>query len=248
LAAAAALVDDGRFLVASNFTPAQSVTVVDRKAHKVTEEFNTPGCGLVYPVGERKFMVHCSDGALALATLDDAGKVTLGPPGKPLSKPEDAASEKPVRIGKQKWLFVTEHGNVKVVDASTGVPTVSDSWALTDDSSSGWRPGGLRPMAFHRATNELFVLMHEGGDGTHKDPGTQIWVYDIAKKSRIRVIKLKGPATAIDISSDNNPLLYAVMFGVDGLTVIDPVTGDTRRTVSELGATLSLVQAPAERW
>src|ERR1700682_5177655 len=45
------LTDDDRFLLIYNFTPAQSVTVVDTTLRKFVREVETPGCALVYPTG-----------------------------------------------------------------------------------------------------------------------------------------------------------------------------------------------------
>ena len=41
--------DDDRFLLLYNFTPAQSVTVVDLENRQVAGEIETGGCGLVFP-------------------------------------------------------------------------------------------------------------------------------------------------------------------------------------------------------
>ena len=73
MAAAAALTDDERFLIVYNFTPAQSVSIIDMSAHKFVGEIETAGCALVYPTGPRTFFSICADGALLLTTLTDAG-------------------------------------------------------------------------------------------------------------------------------------------------------------------------------
>jgi len=45
---AQALTDDDRFLLIYNFTPSQSVTVVDTQSRKFVGEIETAGCALVY--------------------------------------------------------------------------------------------------------------------------------------------------------------------------------------------------------
>ena len=51
--AQARLTDDDRFLLIYNYTPAQSVTVVDVPARKFVGEVDIAGCALVYPTGPR---------------------------------------------------------------------------------------------------------------------------------------------------------------------------------------------------
>lgn len=246
LFAAAALTDDGRFLLASNFTPAQSISVIDRTTGKVVGEFATPGCGLIYPMGAHQFMAHCSDGSLELETLDDTGRLSRGKPSAPLASVNDPLIEKPVRIAQDKWLFISFKGEVKVISAPGGVPQVAASWKLGGED--GWRTGGLAPFVYHRASGLLYVLMHKGGDGSHKDPGTQVWVYDVAKGERKQVIDLARPATTIAISPDGSPQLYAVMFGVDGVTVYEAASGKEQRQIADLGHTLSMVQTAPQPW
>src|SRR5579862_4273585 len=51
----AEVTDDERFLLIYNFTPAQSVSVVDTQTRKFVGEIETAGCALVYPTGPRSF-------------------------------------------------------------------------------------------------------------------------------------------------------------------------------------------------
>src|SRR5262245_40864492 len=69
------LTDDDRFLLIYNFTPAQSVSVVDTRARKFVGELDTAGCGLIYPTGPRSFFSICSDGGFLSVTLDEGGKI-----------------------------------------------------------------------------------------------------------------------------------------------------------------------------
>src|SRR5260370_1675375 len=66
----AEVTDDDRFLLIYNFTPAQSVTVVDTQARKFVGEIETAGCGLVYPTGPRSFFSIFADGSLPDSPLD----------------------------------------------------------------------------------------------------------------------------------------------------------------------------------
>ena len=69
---------NGQFVLVQNATPAQSVTVVDRKAEKFTAEIQTPGCWGTLPAASHptRFAMLCGDGTVATITLDDNGQPT----------------------------------------------------------------------------------------------------------------------------------------------------------------------------
>lgn len=236
------LTDDGRFALIYNFTPEQSVTVADLDARKVAGEFQTPGCGLIYPVGPRRFMMQCGDGSMQLAALDADGKVTLGGVSKPLWSQEDLATEKAVRVGESRWMFFTYNSQVYVVDGAGKEPKVVDQWSLVGANPDGWRLGGLQPSAYHTAQGRLYVLMHQGGPETRKNPGKQVWVFDIKSRKKVQQIDLESLATSIAVSQDAKPLLYAVEFGVPTLNIYDALAGRKLRTVDQLGQTLTVIQ------
>ncbi|MBG6120445.1 methylamine dehydrogenase heavy chain [Sphingobium sp. JAI105] len=242
------LTDDGRFSLIYNFTPEQSVTVVDLETRKLVGEFATAGCGLIYPTGDRSFFMQCGDGSLRNGVLDAGGKITLGEPSKPLFDVKDPATEKPVRIGKQQWLFFTYNSQVVIIDGAGTLPKAVGRWSLLGPQDAGWRIGGLQPAAMHRSSGRLFVLMHKGGVNTHKDPGTELWVFDVASHKRVARWTLGTPATTLGISQDDKPLLYTAMFGSSDLAVLDAETGRVLRTVSGLGESMTTIQpAPPAR-
>ena len=238
---AAPVMPGGRFGLIYNFTPEQSVTVVDMTAQKTVGEFGTPGCGLIYPTGPSKLFLICSDGSLQPATLDATGHLTLGTATKKLFQDSDPVTEKGVWTGKE-WLFFTPSGKVHVIDHSGAQPQVKRVWSLIGKDEASWRPGALQTAAYHRASGRLYVLMHEGGPDTHKDPGTELWVYDAAKGIRIDRIKLDGPATAVAVSQDSKPLLYTAMFGDRDLKVYDAASRQLLRKVTGLGPTMTVIQ------
>ena len=45
----------------------------------------------------------------------------------------------------------------------------------------------------HAASGRLYALMHQGGRDTHKEPGTEIWVYDLATHRRVQRIPVLNP-------------------------------------------------------
>ena len=123
-----------------------------------------------------------------------------------------------------------------------GVPGVGAAWSLTGRDESGWRPGGLQTAAYHAGSGRLYVLMHQGGPGTHKDPGTELWVYDVAKRRRVARIALETPATSVAVSGDDKPLLYLVALGETALRVLDADTGKPLRRIDGFGPTMTVIQ------
>jgi len=235
----ARLTDDERFLLIYNFTPSQSVTVVDMAARKAVGEIETAGCALVYPTGSREFFSLCSDGTALQVRLDDAGQLASKARSKVLfDASEDPVTEKAVRDGST-WLFTSFTGTVVPIDISGNVPQVRATWSLLDVAArkESWRPGGLQHLAFHGPSRRLYSLMHVGGTDTHKDPGTEIWVYDVDKRNRVQRFVLKDIASSIAVTQDAQPLLFTVFIGAQKVAVYDASSGEHRRTIDEIGFT-----------
>ena len=195
----AALSDDDRFLAIFNWTTGTSITIVDVAARRYVGEIQTPGCSLVYPAGPRRFLSLCADGALFTVTLDDAGLEASRSLSTPFFDPKvDPVTEKAVRVGNQ-WLFVSFDGIVHPVDGSGAEPVFGPTWSLVDaaDRAEHWRIGGGQHLAAHRASGRLYALMHRGGPDTHKDPGEEVWIFDLATQRRVTRVPLKNPGFTI---------------------------------------------------
>ena len=82
--------------------------------------------------------------------------------------------------------------------ALDGKPVVGERWKLQGEGEAGWRPGGWQLAAYHAPTDRLFVLMHEGGQWTHKQAGTEVWVYDAASGKRVQRVPLEHPSISLD--------------------------------------------------
>ena len=237
--ASAALTDDDRFLVIYNFTPAQSVSVVDVKARKFVGEIDIAGCALVYPTGPRGFFSLCGDGTALTVRLDDAGKAAgKARTAKLFDAVKDPVTEKGVRRG-DTWYFVSFAGDVVPVQTTDGKTAAGTRWSLLDaaDRKASWRPGGMQHLSVHAASGRLYSLMHVGGEWSHKDPGTEVWVYDLASRKRQSRIALEGPATSINVTQDANPVLFAIFIGAPKVDVYDPKGGKLLRSIGEIGFT-----------
>ena len=148
------------------------------------------------------------------------------------------------------------------IDFGESPPTAS-SWPLTSEAKrkEGWRPGGRQSVALHRATGRLFVVFQQGGPGSHKDPGREIWAYDLAERKRVARFELPNltaaflagntgmelegftgwllqallPDDGADIIQDDAPLLFARNSNRGAVAVLDARTGEHLRFLMETG-------------
>ncbi|MFP6655909.1 MAG: amine dehydrogenase large subunit, partial [Myxococcota bacterium] len=164
------------------------------------------------------------------------------------------------------WFFVSFGGQVYEIDFSGDQPRPQEPWPLAshDERSLGWRPGGLQHVAIHRSTRRLYVLMHQGIAGSHKDAGPEIWVHDLETKRRINRFDVPnltadflGPllgiatgsltdrllhwatstpgAHAIAVTQDEQPLLFARNADIGSIAVLDAKAGTHLRNLEEAG-------------
>ena len=238
------LTDDDRFLLIYNFTPAQSVTVVDMKSQTFSQEVETPGCALEYPTGPRSFFSICGDGSLALGQLDETGGVHLSRTGQIFPATKDPVTEKAVRIGNI-WYFVSYDGQIYPVTATATGATLGPTWWLTteDERKQGWRPGGLQQLSVD-GHSHLYAIMHQGAASTHKDPGKTVRVYDVNSHKRIKEFELNGLSSSIQVTSDDKPLLFSVFLDSPVLEVYDAADGRFLRAIDQIGTTPTLLVTP----
>jgi methylamine dehydrogenase heavy chain len=240
----AVLTDDDRFMLIYNFNPAQSITVVDMKSQAFVREVETPGCALIYPTGPRSFFSLCGDGAVSLGQIDESGNVTLTRSAPILPAAKDPVTEKAVRIGNI-WYFVSFDGQIYAVNATATRAVVDAPWWLTSEAErkQGWRPGGLQQMAVD-SHSHLYAIMHQGGLETHKDPGKDVWVYDVATHARVKQIALANLASSIQLTTDDKPLLFSIFADKPVLDIYDAADGHLLRSVGEIGTTPTLMVTP----
>jgi methylamine dehydrogenase heavy chain len=242
----AQLTDDDKFMLVYNFTPAQSVSVIDVKQRRFLGEVQTAGCSLVYGSGQRRFFSLCGDGGLISVELDDKGKASNIYRSKAFFDPlKDPIQEDGVRVGNQ-WIFVSYGSNVYSVDVSKRHPGFPAPWSLLSDSErkQGWQTGGLQLLAAHARSRKIYVAMHQGGLHSQDDAGTEIWVYDLDSHKRLQRIVTKHPVTSLQLSKDDQPLLFTLFAERPQLDVYDGSTGKFLRSVEQLGSTPMVLQTP----
>jgi methylamine dehydrogenase heavy chain len=75
-----------------------------------------------------------------------------------------------------------------------------------DEAEQG-RPSGGQIVAGDEQ-KLLYVLMQpQAHEGTHKDPATEVWVYNTGNKTRVKRLRLARPGSSIALTHGTEPLL-----------------------------------------
>ena len=208
-----ALSDNGRFLAAFNLTPATSVTLVDVRERTFLREVGTPGCSMVFAAGDRRFAMLCGDGSVLVLALNEDGSQVTHSRSKPFFDPvRDPVTEKGARF-RNSWVFASFEGFLHEVDVASDPPRAKAPWPLFTDSERAdrWRIGGKQHLAVNESLGLLYSLVHQGGPDSHKDPGNEIRVYDLASRKQVRRIELQEVEEGVEmigVSRDANPVLF----------------------------------------
>jgi methylamine dehydrogenase heavy chain len=232
---------DGHFLYTAYITPAASFGVLDPAHKTVLGEIDTAGCVLVIPSGQYRVSSMCESGRLLTVTLDTQGHET----SRAMSEAFFDADKDPVFVQgiptSQGYAFLSFLGEVHEVDFRDAQPKFAPPWSLVSAGEKGrWRPGADQMGAIHRSLGRLYVPMHEGGEGTHKDGGTEIWVFDLASHRRLARWPMPphglSRVLAVQVSQDAAPILFASTDHAD-VAVFDALTGRLRHIEKHLGQT-----------
>ncbi|WP_181184425.1 MULTISPECIES: amine dehydrogenase large subunit [Cupriavidus] len=234
--------EEGAFVFVTNMTPATSMTIVDVAARKVVNEIDTAACVLAYPSGPRSFTSLCESGKALTVTLDEAGKeVKREQSDRFIDVEHDPVFTHAEHYGSG-YVFVSFGGEVKTADFSASPARFGAPWQLLSklDAKQGWLPGGLQPFAVHKASHRLYVAMHQdtagANGGSHKEGGTEIWVFDLNTHRRLArwpVVKAKLlPMLTLSVTQDDEPILFGST-GI-GLQAFDPRTGKSVLATSNM--------------
>lgn len=231
-------INNEKWAVIANFTPAQSVTVVDLEGRKILGDIDLPGCSMIYPTGERGFTTLCADGTMTTLQLAADGTLasstnvdaTLDIDGQPLFA-------MPAMLGSTAW-FVSYNGQIRGFDLSGPIAKpVGKTFMVgtAEGAAPQWRPGGWQVIASD-AGGRLYVLMSPSGrEGSHKDGGTEVWVLDPATGERLARLPLQGTAISIEITHEASPRL--VVARAD--SVVDIHDAKTGALIHSLGNTVA---------
>jgi methylamine dehydrogenase heavy chain len=241
-----ALSDDDRFLAVFNLTPATSLSIVDVQQGNFIAEAGIPGCSLAFPVSARAFFSLCFNGTALLTTLNDDGSVARQDLVERFFDSDgDFIADHGARRA-DTWYFPSLHGNLYALEYSGGTLKPLPSWPLLtpQEAKAGWRISGLQGESVHAGRGEFYFLVHRGAPETYKDPGTEVWVYDLDKQSRTRRIKLRQAASAIAVSADDEPVLATLSMEKALLDIYSAAGGRYLRRIEQIGITPALLQFP----
>lgn len=224
------LIDEDRYLLVLNFTPAISVTVIDIEKREVLSEIPIGGCNMIYPSGKRGFSSLCGDGTLMSVSLDKQGNIVDRTRSDVFFNPdEDPIFDKPVYLDETAF-FPSFEGKMQPIEMSK-TPTILPTWSLVDSQAvkENWRPSGWQIISGNDGL--LYVLMQKNGfPGSHKSGGEEVWVFDPSQKKRIRRILLNSPGFSIEVTPGKSPLLAVT--GTDMSIWIYDTKGKLQRNIS----------------
>ena len=219
------LLDGEQFLLVYNFTPAQSVSVVDVANRRFVGEIATAGCGFIVASDGLRFASLCSDGAVLVNELDENGASSDAVRIEEFVDAEDdPVFETSVAIGERTY-FVTFAGDVQVLRAvRTGFRAERGFSLLTDDDrEANWRPGGMSMVSVDDQ-GAMYVLMHpDGADGTHKNGGSEVWKFEAKRNrwQRTQRIELKTWGLSIANAGSGENRYLAVTNAEMGVDIYD---------------------------
>jgi len=235
------LTDDERMGLVMNFTPAASVTVLDLVNRKVLGEVNIPGCNFVFPTGKRGFSTLCADGSLATYVLSAEGTVASSSRTEAfIDIDSDPIFVKNALVGGITY-FPSFRSRIQPVDFRSDKPRVLDDWNMVPAElrKKNWRPSGWQVVAGN--DEELFVLMQaDGKDGSHKDGGTEVWVFKPESGTLDRRITLGTAGVSIAVTRSTPS--YLVVTNADMfLDVYEAESGNFLRTITTGDAATPMV-------
>lgn len=246
------LSDDGKTAYDYNFDPASSVNIIDMAKRKFVRAIELPGCASLIPNPGVGFSALCADGTLATVAVKGATQeITRS------AEFFDAAAD-PIYSNvaydrkKKMAVLLSYTGQVRTV-AMGAAPVVSAPLSIQEAGGMraadvkpldvAWYPGGMQPMALHRPSGTVWVLMHKGEYWSHKEGAEEIWGLDLAAKKLIKRIPVKGHPRNIEITQDD-----AAMIMVNGMennaTIIDSKTGEVKHEIENAGGGLISVVEP----
>jgi methylamine dehydrogenase heavy chain len=232
---------DAHFVYAAYITPAASFGVLDPEHGTVLGEIDTAGCQLVIPSGPNRVSSLCESGRLLTVTLDAQGHEAA----RAMSEAFFDTDRDPLFAqgipSSRGYTFLSFLGEVHEVDLSGAQPAFAPPWSLLSAEEKGvWRPGAMQVGAIQRSLGRLYVPMHKGGEGTHKDGGTEIWVFDLATHRRLARWSMAplhlARVLAVQVSQDAAPILFAATTAAD-VAVFDALSGRLRHIEKHLGQT-----------
>jgi methylamine dehydrogenase heavy chain len=244
--------DDGKTGYVYNLSPASSVNVVDLAKRKFVKTIELPGCASMMPNPGVGFSALCSDGSLATVAISGAkAEITH-------SAPFFSATDDPIFDNfaydkrKKETTFLSYTGLIYTATLGPS-PTLSKPFSIqaaagirpgeTKPLDLNWYPGGRQPMALHRASGHLFVLMHMGEYWSHKASGSEVWEVDLATRKVVKRHPLEEEMNNIEVSQGPKPMLFMNGEKKEAV-VVDVGSWEEKHKIENAGAGILTVVDP----
>ena len=242
-----AFTDHERMALVFNFTPASSVTVVDLINRKVLDSIDIPGCSLIYPSGERGFSTLCASGTILSVALDAQGMAAARTESARFNDLDKNPLFTTSAAIDGVEYFPTMLGDMQPIDMRGEQAKVLPSWPMVSpqEREAHWRPSGWQLIASDGQKRLYVVMQANAQEGSHKDPGTEVWVFDAVKKTRVDRLRLVRPGSSIALTHGAAPLL--IVQTSDRIDVYDPKTGSLIRSLGIPGFYTRMLIQPVGR-
>lgn len=236
----ASLSPSGKRIYFYNLHPATSITWIDLQQEKVGGTVEVPGCAMAIAWGETGVASICGDGSLAMITVPESGEPRITRTPRFFDAAVDPVYDNSLHdtaTGRAVLLSYTGRVHEVLLGAK---PVIEKPWSVqetagyaaagTGTDELAWRPGGRQPIAWHKASDRLFVLMHTGPYWSHNDPASEIWVLDRKRRALLHRWRAPMKSKSLTVSQDAQPQLYMVSMEAPA-TVMDANSGEVLRTI-----------------
>lgn len=242
----AAMSLDDKHLLFQQFSPSPGVGLVDLEKKAFVKMMEVPDCYHLFPVPQQQFFMHCRDGSLLQVSYDGEGN-TRQKSTKVFHREDEYLLNNPFYSNASgRLVWPSYEGRIFQANLSAaGAEFLPPFEVFTEqEKADKWRPGGWQPIAYHKASNEIYLLADQREKWTHKLPSRFVFVVDGSTGKRLRRIDLGHEIDAIGVSQDASPLLYAVSATDKTLYIHDARSGAALGAVDELGRAPTLVVTP----
>lgn len=246
------LTDDGKTAYDYNFDPASSVNIIDLAKRKFVRGIELPGCAGMIPNPGVGFSSLCADGTIATVAIKGATQdITRTEPF--FDAAADPIWSNTVYDRKKKQVVMLSYTGM-VHTATVGAKVeVGAPFSIQEAGGMraadvkpldiAWYPGGMQPMALHRPTGVLWVLMHKGEYWSHKEGAEEIWGIDLAAKKVVKRYPVEDEPSNIQITQDDAAMIMVNGGGKDAV-IIDSKTGEVKHKIENGGSGLITVVEP----
>ena len=236
------VMNDDKWLAITNFGPATSVTLIDLDSQQIISKIPTPGCVFTYPTGKRGFSSLCADGRFMSTELDKKGQLKEQVRTEPFFSSDDSPNYERAALVGDSLYFPSLAGLIFPVDVSGTVAKVGKPWNLVpeEERAEKWAPGGIG-IIDKDDQGRLYIIMHpDSKDGSYQGGGPEVWVFDPAKKQRIKRIPLKTWGLSLAVSRGDKPRLMVVNPTDMSLEMYNPESGEFIKTITGFGQSTPL--------